>query len=28
VCVKGLISEHDGKTQMEIRTEKQIKIQN
>ena len=27
VCVKGLISEHDGKTQMEIRTEKQIKIQ-
>ena len=28
VCVKGLISEHDGKTQMEIRTEKQIKLQN
>ena len=27
VCVKGLISEHEGKTQMEIRTEKQIKIQ-
>jgi hypothetical protein len=27
VCVKGLISEHDGKTQMEIRTEQQIKIQ-
>jgi hypothetical protein len=26
VCVKGYISEHDGKTQMEIRTEKQIKI--
>ena len=28
VCVKGLISEHEGKTQMEIRTEQQIKIQN
>ena len=28
VCVKGLLSEHEGKTQMEIRTEKQIKIQN
>ena len=28
VCVKGLISEHEGKTQMEIRTEKQIRIQN
>ena len=27
VCVKGLISEHEGKTQMEIRTEQQIKIQ-
>ena len=27
VCVKGLILEHEGKTQMEIRTEKQIKIQ-
>ena len=27
VCVKGLISEHEGKTQMEIRTEEQIKIQ-
>ena len=27
VCVKGLISEHEGKTQMEIRTEKQIKVQ-
>ena len=26
VCVKGYISEHEGKTQMEIRTEKQIKI--
>ncbi len=26
VCVKGYISEYDGKTQMEIRTEKQIKI--
>lgn len=26
VCVKGRISEHEGKTQMEIRTEKQIKI--
>ena len=26
-CVKGLISEHEGKTQMEIRTEQQIKIQ-
>jgi len=28
VCVKGLLTEHEGKTQMEIRTEKQIKIQN
>ena len=28
VCVKGYISEHEGKTQMEIRTEQQIKIQN
>ena len=28
VCVKGLISDHEGKTQMEIRTEQQIKIQN
>ena len=27
VCVKGLISEYEGKTQMEIRTEQQIKIQ-
>ena len=27
VCVKGLISEHEGKTQMEIRTEEQIKIE-
>ena len=27
VCVKGLISEHEGKTQMEIRTEKQITVQ-
>ena len=27
VCVKGLLTEHEGKTQMEIRTEKQIKIQ-
>ena len=27
VCVKGLNSEYEGKTQMEIRTEKQIKIQ-
>ena len=26
VCVKGYISEYEGKTQMEIRTEKQIKI--
>ncbi|MDG1062291.1 MAG: hypothetical protein P8P39_05210 [SAR86 cluster bacterium] len=26
VCVKGYISEFEGKTQMEIRTEKQIKI--
>jgi hypothetical protein len=26
VCVKGYISEHEGKTQMEIRTEKQIKL--
>ncbi len=26
VCVKGYISEHEGKTQMVIRTEKQIKI--
>jgi hypothetical protein len=26
VCVKGYISEHKGKTQMEIRTEKQIKL--
>jgi len=26
VCVKGYISEHEGKTQMEIRTEKQIKM--
>ena len=26
VCVKGYISEHEGKTQMEIRTEQQIKI--
>ena len=26
VCVKGRISEYEGKTQMEIRTEKQIKI--
>ena len=26
VCVKGYISEHEGKTQVEIRTEKQIKI--
>ena len=25
VCVKGYISEYEGKTQMEIRTEKQIK---
>ena len=28
VCVKGFLTEHEGKTQMEIRTEKQIKIQN
>ena len=28
VCVKGYISQHEGKTQMEIRTEKQIKIRN
>ena len=26
VCVKGYISEYEGKTQKEIRTEKQIKI--
>ena len=26
VCVKGYISEYEGRTQMEIRTEKQIKI--
>ena len=26
VCVKGYISEYEGKTQMEIRPEKQIKI--
>ena len=26
VCVKGYISEYEGKTQMEIRTEKQIKL--
>ena len=26
ICVKGYISEYEGKTQMEIRTEKQIKI--
>ena len=26
VCVKGYISEYKGKTQMEIRTEKQIKL--
>ena len=26
VCVKGYISEHEGKTQMEIRTENQIKL--
>ena len=26
VCVKGYVSEYEGKTQMEIRTEKQIKI--
>ena len=26
VCVKGYISEYEGKTQLEIRTEKQIKI--
>ena len=26
VCVKGYISEYEGKTQMEIRTEQQIKI--
>ena len=26
ICVKGYISEYEGKTQMEIRTEKQIKL--
>tara|TARA_B110000003_G_scaffold264216_1_gene288783 strand:- start:298 stop:681 length:384 start_codon:yes stop_codon:yes gene_type:complete len=26
VCVKGYISEYEGRTQMEIRTEKQIKL--
>ena len=26
VCVKGYISEYEGKTQMEIRTEKRIKL--
>ncbi|MDA8798838.1 hypothetical protein OAQ94_04265 [Gammaproteobacteria bacterium] len=26
VCVKGYISEYEGKTQMEIRTEKQIEL--
>ena len=26
VCVKGNISDYEGRTQMEIRTEKQIKI--
>ena len=26
VCVKGYISEYEGKTQIEIRTEKQIKL--
>ena len=26
VCIKGYISEYEGKTQMEIRTEKQIKL--
>ena len=26
VCVKGYISEYEGETQMEIRTEKQIKL--
>ena len=26
VCVKGLISDYDGRTQLEIRTEKQIKV--
>jgi len=26
VCVQGYISEYEGKTQMEIRTEKQIKL--